>query len=310
MGLSIVHGIVKDHSGYIDFESQVGRGTAFIMYFPISRSIDAPAAEDRHRGRGESILVVDDDESQLRIMTRLLETLGYTVTAGRGGEEALRLTRERQTPFDLIITDVIMDAGMDGLETFRQIRAHSPRQPIMLVSGYERARAKVDAAQKLGAGAYLRKPLTLEKVAEAVRRELDRAKGTAGGGAPRQSILIVDDEEPIRRLFRMLIDSEMPGMQIDLAGDGREAVEAFEKRQHMVVIMDLYMPVMDGRQAFAEIERLCKTRGYPMPAVIFCTGFSLPDSLDRIISRGNVHCLLRKPVRSEVLLKALKERLW
>ncbi len=308
LGLSIVHGIVKDHDGYIDLDSVVGKGTTFCVYLPICR--DAAPAQDRERSTGgsEAILIIDDDQPQIQVMLHLLKTLGYRATGVQSGEEAVRLLENPAEACDLVIVDMIMDTGMDGLETFRRIRALRPNLKVMLISGFEKARASVQEAQRLGAGTYLRKPVTLDRLASCVRAELELPR-PGEEGSPRGGILIVDDEEPIRKLFRMIVQADLPNVRIDVAENGARALEVFRESDYGVVIMDLYMPVMDGRQAFSEIERLCRERDRPMPRVIFCTGFTLPESLNRIVADGRIHCLLRKPVKADALVRAVKERL-
>jgi two-component system, sensor histidine kinase and response regulator len=177
----------------------------------------------------------------------------------------------------------------------------------MLMSGFENVRGKVSVAQSLGAGAFLNKPVTLARLGASIRQEFDAARD--GHAASHRDVLIVDDEEPIRQLFKMIISAEIPAVKVDVAENGQTAVEVFASGRHSVIVMDLYMPVKDGRQAFGDIESLCRKNKWAMPSVIFCTGFALPESLKRIIDNGRVHCLLRKPVRTDALVHAVKERL-
>lgn len=176
LGLSVVRGIVKDHNGYLDLESQPGQGTVFTLYFPACReAMDLPD-EPRQQGGTERILLVDDDRLQIEVMGRLLRKLGYTVESARSGEEALRLMEAgratRELP-DLVVLDMVMGSGMDGAQTFERMKALRPGQKSIIVSGYSES-PRVDLAQSLGAGAYLRKPVTIEKLGRAVREELDR----------------------------------------------------------------------------------------------------------------------------------------
>jgi CheY-like chemotaxis protein len=125
----------------------------------------------------------------------------------------------------------------------------------------------------------------------------------------RKKVLLVDDEESIRKLFRMIVSQELPGCQVDMAGNGLEALEAFSKGHHAVLLMDLHMPVMDGPSAFGEIERLCSVRDWEMPSVVFCTGFAPPDSVMSVVQANQAHGLLLKPVTSEVLVATIQTRL-
>jgi signal transduction histidine kinase/CheY-like chemotaxis protein len=312
LGLSIVHGIVRDHGGYVDLDTAVGRGTTFYVYLPISRQpVSKSAGENLPHGT-ERILVVDDDAPQVQVLVSLLEVLGYRVTGVLSGEEAVRLVRDEKKEFDLVIQDMVLEAGMDGLDTFIELRKIHPGQRVMLISGFTKAARKIAIAQQMGAGAYLRKPLVIERVARVVRSELDAQKAGAQGGGTTPGgwrILIVDDEQMIRRLFGMIIQTEFNDAVIDQAANGLEAVTAYSQGRHDLIIMDLQMPVRDGREAFVEITRLCQEKGWAVPPVVFCTGFSPPESLNSIVGDGSVHGLLRKPVKAEALLDAIRRRL-
>jgi two-component system, cell cycle sensor histidine kinase and response regulator CckA len=175
LGMAVVWGTVKDHKGYIDVRSEEGKGTTFTLYFPVTREErlkekPVPSLE-RLKGRGESVLVVDDVAGQREIASALLSHLGYSVSAASSGEEALQYVERSR--FDLIILDMVMDPGIDGLETFRRILQLHPGQKAVIASGFSET-LRVKEAQRLGAGPYIKKPYTLAKIAEAVRRELDR----------------------------------------------------------------------------------------------------------------------------------------
>lgn len=312
LGLSIVHGIVLDHKGYIDLVTEPGRGSTFFVYIPVYRHA-VPKLDGMSLPRGnEAILVVDDDELQVNIMVSLLQALGYRVMGVGSGEECVRMMRDEGFRFDLIVLDMVLDGGMGGLETFEAVHQLNPGQKVVLVSGFSKTARDVVKAQELGAGVYLRKPLTVERVARSVREALDAAPAPGarrGGGGRSKRILVVDDEQMIRKLFGMIILTEMPDAVIDQAANGKEALKAYEEGHHDLVIMDLQMPVQDGREAFAAIGRLCARKQWPLPPVIFCTGFSPPASLNAIIGDGSMHCLLRKPVKADALLTAVRQRL-
>ena len=176
LGLSVVRGIVKDHQGFIDLESTVGQGTTFSLYLPACQDKIQPVAPEKHYTGTETILVLDDDKLQIEVITRLLQTLGYTVENAHSGEEALRLfaTYKAKGHFPkLIILDMVMGEGMDGAQIYQELKAINPKQRAVIVSGYAES-PRVNLAQTLGAGVYLRKPITLEKLSKAVRQELDR----------------------------------------------------------------------------------------------------------------------------------------
>ncbi|MHB8138374.1 MAG: PAS domain S-box protein [Smithellaceae bacterium] len=175
LGLAVVWGTVKDHYGYINVQSEEGKGSTFTLYFPATRediSIEAVAVStSEYMGKGESILIVDDVKGQRNLATEILQRLNYNVTSVSSGEEAVTYLKEHQV--DLMVLDMIMDPGMDGLDTYRSVLEIHPKQKAIIVSGFSET-DRVSAAQKLGAGAYMRKPYIIEKLGLAVRKELDR----------------------------------------------------------------------------------------------------------------------------------------
>jgi two-component system cell cycle sensor histidine kinase/response regulator CckA len=175
LGMAVVWGTVKDHRGYIDIKSEEGKGSAITLYFPVTRKElvkDADLASiEEIRGHGESILVVDDIKEQRQIASRMLEKLGYSVATAESGEKAVDYLQSHSA--DLMILDMIMDPGIDGLETFKQIAAINPGQKTIIASGYSESE-RVREAQRMGAGAYIKKPYLLEKLGRAVKTELTR----------------------------------------------------------------------------------------------------------------------------------------
>jgi two-component system, cell cycle sensor histidine kinase and response regulator CckA len=182
----VVWGTVKDHGGYIDVQSTEekahpsrlgdgGQGTIFTLYFPIIRKElprDRPLLTiESYCGNGESILIVDDVEEQRQIVSGMLNELGYSVSAVSSGEEAFEYLKSRKV--DLLILDMIMDPGIDGLDTYKKILELHPGQKAIIASGFSE-NDRVKEIQRLGAGAYIRKPLLLEKIGLAVKAELEK----------------------------------------------------------------------------------------------------------------------------------------
>lgn len=175
LGMAVVWGTVKDHNGYIDVQSTEGRGTDFFIYLPACRQPSVRKTSrhsvDDYMGNGEYLLIIDDIEDQRNIATGILTKLGYSVEAVSSGEAAVAYLKDRKA--DLLILDMIMDPGMDGLETYKQILQIHPNQKAVIASGYSESE-RVKEAQRLGAGAYVKKPYLMEKMAIAVREELDK----------------------------------------------------------------------------------------------------------------------------------------
>jgi PAS domain S-box-containing protein len=174
LGLPVVWGTVKDHKGFIDVISKEGKGTTFCLYFPVTRE-ELPREKhfltiEEYRGNGESVLVVDDVLEQREIASMMLEKLGYNVDSVSSGEEAYDYVKEKQV--DLLVLDMIMNPGIDGLETYKRILKINPTQKAIITSGFSVTK-RVRKAQELGAMTYIKKPYSLEKIGIAVRKALD-----------------------------------------------------------------------------------------------------------------------------------------
>ena len=174
MGLSVAHGIIKSHEGYINLESAVNHGTCFEIYFPVIK--DQPkakkaSAQDEMPGGKENILYVDDEEGLVALGVKLLEKLGYKVKGCTDPKEAISLVQSDPQGFDLIITDMAMP-DITGEELAEEVNKVNPKLPIILCSGYsdqmDEARSK-----ELMIYSFLSKPVELKKMAQSVRNALD-----------------------------------------------------------------------------------------------------------------------------------------
>jgi len=176
LGLSVVQAVADDHRAYLDVQSEPGRGSTFCVYLPVAREAAIRDTIAEVSGGTESILVVDDDPFQRAVAQELLESLGYRVTLATSGE--LALANAQTERFDLMVLDMVMPPGMDGAETYRRVLTERPGQRAILLSGFAESE-RVAVAQRLGAGAFVRKPVTRERLAAAVRSELDRPAAVA-----------------------------------------------------------------------------------------------------------------------------------
>jgi two-component system cell cycle sensor histidine kinase/response regulator CckA len=175
LGLAVVWNIVQDHKGYIDVSSDE-KGTTFELYFPLTRGEvteeDLSISIEDYKGDGETVLVVDDIESQREITCSMLDVLGYKSIAVSGGEKAVEYLRKHSV--DIILLDMIMDPGINGRETYERIIEIHPNQKAIIVSGFAET-DEVKEVQRLGAGQYIRKPLTLKKIGIAIKEELEKS---------------------------------------------------------------------------------------------------------------------------------------
>jgi two-component system, cell cycle sensor histidine kinase and response regulator CckA len=175
LGMTIIWATIKDHDGYLDIRSQEGQGTTLTFYLPATTE-NTTTRQDRfvledYVG-SETILIIDDLAEQRDTTRSILEKLGYTVLAASGGKEAVAIIQKQ--PVDLIILDMIMPGGIDGLETYLEILQISPNQKAIITSGFSESE-QVKEVLRIGAGGYVQKPFTMEQIGIAVRKELQRS---------------------------------------------------------------------------------------------------------------------------------------
>jgi two-component system, cell cycle sensor histidine kinase and response regulator CckA len=175
LGLSTVYGIIKQMGGEIEVESAPGRGAAFRIYFPLadqSRPNDGKPADKSIVLRGtETILLVEDEGPVRRLLERAVASYGYRVFAAADGESALRLLEGRGTPFDLLITDVMMP-GMSGRDLARAVAARNMARRTLYISGYAEDAIVADGVLESGL-ALLRKPFSPDALVRKMRDVLD-----------------------------------------------------------------------------------------------------------------------------------------
>ena len=174
LGMAVVYGTVKDHRGYIDVISEEGKGTTFTLFFPATRKeavTSKPLPLESYKSKGETILVVDDVAEQREIASKMLRKLGYSVVSVASGEAAIEFLKKESV--DLLLLDMVMEPGIDGLDTYKDIIGFRPGQKAIIASGYSET-GRVKEARDLGVGAYVRKPYMMEDIGMAVRKELDK----------------------------------------------------------------------------------------------------------------------------------------
>ncbi len=177
LGLATVYGIVKQHGGWIDVESQPGEGTTFKLFFPAetemaSTRAQAPTAPEPVRGGKETILVVEDEPVIRELAQVILQDCGYHVLQAESGRDALWLWEQRGAAVDLLLTDVVMPDGISGMDLAQRLMATNPNLKIIFASGYSMDNFDAGFVEKTHAG-FLQKPYTHLTLARAVREVLD-----------------------------------------------------------------------------------------------------------------------------------------
>jgi DNA-binding LacI/PurR family transcriptional regulator/signal transduction histidine kinase/ActR/RegA family two-component response regulator len=184
LGLAIVHGVVKEHEGFIDLTSVPGKGTTFALYFPQAQSTQELEVTAPAKPRGPAkILIVDDDTIQRRTCRRVLTEMGYQVDAMESGLRAYQVFRRAaptgKSPYDLVVMDVVLGETLDGLQIFELIQRLYPHQKAIIASGHA-ANERVELAVEKGL-VWLAKPYTVEALTHAVERVLaGRSESKAG----------------------------------------------------------------------------------------------------------------------------------
>jgi len=174
LGLSVVHGIIKRQKGSISVESEVGSGTAFEVYLPLSDEMNQCEKRpiDLLTGGNEHILLVDDEQDILKIETEMLKTMGYTVTATNNPKDALETFAKQPEQFDLVISDMTMPA-MTGDKLIKELEKIVPNIPTILCTGYSELMSKEKAAS-LGIHEFLMKPISMVDFSNTIRTVLDK----------------------------------------------------------------------------------------------------------------------------------------
>jgi CheY-like chemotaxis protein len=188
LGLATVYGIVKQHEGWVEANSEPGKGSTFDVFFPATDEVPAVAKEETTFtapvviGGTETVLVVED-EPLLREMARdILEECGYQILEASSGKEALEVWDRQASQIDLLLTDMVMPGGVSGVDLAERLQASQPRLRVVFTSGYAANEVNREVLDKTSAR-FLPKPYTHDELAKTVRECLDKSGGAGDAAA-------------------------------------------------------------------------------------------------------------------------------
>jgi len=171
LGLAMVYGIVKNHGGYIEVESQVHKGTSFILYFPASKQEIQEVEEKKKIFRGDATILIVDDEKYVRNLSEeMLNALGYKILTAENGKEAVEIYRDKQDSIDMVLLDMIMPE-QGGKETYFELKKIEPGVKVLLSSGFS-MNGQAEEILKAGVRGFIQKPYSIIELSEKVHEVL------------------------------------------------------------------------------------------------------------------------------------------
>ena len=303
LGLSISKALVEIMGGSISLESGEGKGSVLSFRLPCAQS---PAEQHRREEdipfSGMRALLVDDNADSLEILAQNMETWGFSTTSAMSSAEALKIL-EGSGKFDLLVVD---HQGGDGEQFMAGAigRAAAAGAKIMMLSSRVET---IPESVRSAVSEFLSKPITRSGLFNAIRKVFRQADPQAVSAAEpalergclHLGILLVDDDKDGQDVARLMM--EQAGYKVDVAGNGREALEKAAAFDYDLVIMDIEMPEMDGYEAAFQLR---KTEAYQRTPIIALTAHGLDSCVEKSISSGmNAH--ITKPVRKKALYAAL-----
>lgn len=323
LGLAISANLTRLMGGKIWVESQVGKGSTFhftVKLAPSSAPVPMPPSASLEQLRGKSVLVVDDNATNRRILDEMLRYWGMTTTLAPSAAEARRIVREVHQAgrnFDVALVDAMMP-DEDGLQWIESIRQERPGtiSHIFVLSSIDQVSDRAKGRQ-LGIDDYLTKPISSRELAKALvaRLQTDQASsqpaahedaGELQKELPRTKplrVLVVDDHDANRRLAATVL-SRRGHTCVEAAG-GEEAVALWRREPFDVILMDVRMPGIDGFQATEIIRREEGASGKHIP-IIALTAHAMKADQEKCLSFG-MDGYLAKPLRPKELVETVEK---
>lgn len=296
LGLSIAYGIVKQSRGHIFASSELGVGSRFDIYLPVSNK-PAEAGTNREftavnpRGR-ETLLLVEDEAEVREFLRSELAELGYQVIAVPDGPSALAESANGQVQIDLLVTDVVMPS-MNGRELAEAMQRTYPEIQVLYISGYTEDAIVKDGVLEEGLN-FLAKPCSAEELAQKVRTILDRPRLV-------KHVIVLDDDLQVREYLSEVIE-EM-GFRASGCGRAAEAISLLHSDQVDLLITDLVMPEQEGIETILRVKRL-----FPNLRILAISGFGGGNYLKMARALG-ADATLEKPIDAQALKSKIAELL-
>ena len=317
LGLAISVRLVHLMGGEIRIESEAGKGSVFSFTVPVKTSrtpLAAVPARPTAMLSGKHALIVDDNPTNRHIMDNLLRNSGMETATASGGTEALAMLREAvaaRRPYDLVILDAQMP-GMDGFEVARRMQADPElaRHAIMMLSSTD---LQLDATKcrRFGITVFLTKPILAEELRTAIGRVLNvsprvrpERRSLFDEKAPTVLRVLVAEDNPVNQKLTVTL-LQKRGHSVVLANNGLQALQAIERAEFDLILMDVQMPQMSGLEATAEIRRIEKVTGGHIP-IIALTAHAIKGDIDKCIEAG-MDDYLSKPIHIKDLLAKIDQ---
>jgi signal transduction histidine kinase/DNA-binding response OmpR family regulator len=314
LGLTISRHLAELMDGHLKVESELGRGSVFSLHLPLNITDESPCVLPNSRGVLRDVLVIDDNETNCRLMQGIFEYLHIPCKICYSGTEALALIREavaNNKLFDLIITDHQMPE-MDGITLVKEIKKVLPGEAepfILMLSSLEKTLFQKEA-ERIGIDKFLSKPVKLHELVNLLSflfeksfLQKDPVAQVPKIGTMYQDVrVLVAEDEPMNMMLITEVLGNM-GIEVIRAGNGEEAVAMLLMHDPALIFMDVNMPVMDGYNATANIRRLnSEHRNVP---VIALTADAMKEDRERCLSIG-MNDFVSKPFRLQEIEFILK----
>jgi signal transduction histidine kinase/CheY-like chemotaxis protein len=292
LGLSTVYGIVRQSGGHIWVYSEIGQGTTFKVYLPLSRhevTGEAPGEDSPSDLRGtETIFLVEDDNHVREFMAEALSDLGYLVLQAPSATAALPEIVRYQGEIHLLITDIVMPK-MTGRDLAEALAPHRPDMRVLYCSGYTENVIVMKGILDPGLD-YLGKPFSGNSLAVKVRQVLSHARR-------QRSIVVVDDDLPVRTFIQKTL--EEGGYKVHVGANGRDAVALCAEKPVDLVLTDLVMPEQEG----IETIRFFRKERPHIPVIAMSGGMS--EMLGAASALG-AREVIQKPIDPAELIRLVK----